>query len=52
MKVRATVSFCGEVSMMKGEVGVIPDLPARALLKAGYVEEIKPEKKRKEKKNV
>ena len=57
MKVRAIVSFCGEVSMHKGEVRDIPDLPAAQLLKAGYVVVMnpakpKPARKRKEKKNV
>lgn len=51
MKYKALTSFCGVVSMVEGEVREISDLTiANDLIKAGYIEEIKP-KRRKEKKD-
>ena len=50
MMYKATVSFCGKISMRMGEVRDISDPSiVKDLLRAGYIEEIK-EKKRKEKK--
>ena len=46
MLYRALVSFAGQVTMTKGEVGEISDPSiANDLLKAGYVEEVKKPKK-------
>lgn len=46
MKVKARVSFCGVVSMRMGEVRDITDKPVLTdLLNAGYIEEVKEEKK-------
>ena len=45
MKYRAKVSFTGLVSMAKGDIRDISDVSiANDLLKAGYIEELKPEK--------
>ena len=45
---RAKLSFTGVVSMTKGEVREISDFAiAKDLLKAGYIEEVKPKAKRK-----
>lgn len=42
MKVKAKISFCGEINMRKGEERDLPKSKAlSSLLKAGYVEEIK-----------
>lgn len=42
---KALISFCGAVSMEKGQVGEIPDKSiSESLLKAGYIEEVKAEK--------
>ena len=50
MIVKALISFCGQVSMSKGEVRNISDLSvAKDLIKAGYVQEER--KPRKEKSN-
>lgn len=48
MAYKAKVSFSGlKINMMAGEIREIPDLALAAdLLKAGYVEEIKPKRKR------
>lgn len=46
MKYKARVSFGGKVSMGVGEVKDISDVNiAKDLLKAGYIEEIKPAEK-------
>lgn len=46
MLVKATISFCGVVSMRMGEVRDITDKPVLTdLLKAGYIEKIEEEKK-------
>lgn len=43
---RALKSFGGKISMRKGEVKAITDMAVVAdLTRAGYIEEIKPEKK-------
>ena len=43
MKYKATVSFSGSVSMHAGEVKAIDNADiAKDLLKAGYIEEVKP----------
>ena len=43
---KAKISFSGQVSMRKGEVRDISDLAvAKDLLRAGYIEELEPEKK-------
>lgn len=43
MKYKAKVNFCGKVSMYVGEEKEIADVNiAKSLLKAGYIEEIKP----------
>lgn len=43
---KALVSFSGKVSMSVGEVADLADVTiAKDLLKAGYIEEIKPAKK-------
>ena len=48
MKVRALVSFCGLVSMRKGEVKEIRDKTiATDLLRVGYVEQIEKQKEKK-----
>lgn len=53
MLVKATVSFCGVVSMRMGETKDISDKPILTdLLKAGYVEKIEEEKKQVKKKTV
>lgn len=45
---RAKVGFSGLISMRKNEVKEIKDKKiVKDLLKAGYIEEIKPQKKRK-----
>lgn len=47
MIVKATVSFCGVVSMGRGEVAEVADGPAlKDLLDAGYVVEAKKEKEK------
>lgn len=49
---KALIYFCGVVSMAKGEIRDISDPSiAEDLLRAGYIEEIKP-KKGKEKKDA
>ena len=46
---KAKVSFCGVVSMRAGDVKDIPDVNiAEDLLKAGYIEEVKPAEKAKQ----
>lgn len=46
---KALVSFTGKVTMAEGDIGEIPDVTiARDLLKAGYIAEVKEEKKPKE----
>ena len=46
---RALVNFSGVVSMSKGQVREINDkVVVEDLLKAGYIEEVKPTKKKKE----
>jgi hypothetical protein len=46
---KALISFSGKVSMSKGQVREIADKEfAKNLLKAGYIEEVKPTKKKKE----
>lgn len=48
MNYKAKVSFSGKVSMHVGEVKTITDVNiANDLLKAGYIEEIKPAEKAK-----
>jgi hypothetical protein len=48
---KASVSFGGKVSMSVGEVKDISDVNiAKDLLKAGYIEEVKPAEKTKAKK--
>ena len=48
---KALKSFAGKVSMRKGEVKEINDKEiVKDLLNAGYIEEVKPAKKEKEKK--
>lgn len=48
---KALKSFAGKVSMRKGDVKEINDKGiAEDLLNAGYIEEVKPAKKEKEKK--
>ena len=44
MKVKATVSFAGELSMAAGEVRDVPKDVAAPLLKCGYLEAVKQEK--------
>ncbi len=47
---RALISFSGRISMTEGEVRDISDSSiVKDLLKAGYIEEVKPEKKTKKK---
>lgn len=47
---KALISFCGAVSMEKGQVGEIPDKSiSKSLLKAKYIEEVKEVKQAKEK---
>jgi len=41
MKVKATVSFAGELSMAAGEVRDVPKDVAAPLLKCGYLEAVK-----------
>lgn len=41
MKVKATVSFAGELSMAAGEVRDVPRDVAAPLLKCGYLEAVK-----------
>lgn len=42
MKIKANISFCGELTMKKGEERECDETMAlRSLLKAGYVSEIK-----------
>lgn len=41
MIVKSLISFCGAVSMAKGDVKEIDDALARDLLGIGYVEEIR-----------
>lgn len=49
---KATISFAGVVSMTVGEVGEISNpTVAKDLLKAGYIVEVKDEKKPSRKKN-
>lgn len=44
MRVTATCSFGGEISMTKGETREIPDGEAlRSLMRAGYIENAKPQ---------
>ena len=51
MKYRALKSFCGQISMAVDDVREIPDKSiAQDLKKAGYIEEVKAEKKVKAKK--
>lgn len=46
---KALISFSGKISMAKGQVREITDKEVvKDLLKAGYIEEIKPTKKKKE----
>jgi hypothetical protein len=48
---KALVSFSGLVSMAKGQVGEIKDKEIiKDLLNAGYIEEVKPTKTKKEEK--
>ena len=48
MEVRALISFCGLVSMRKGEVKTIRDKSiVTDLLRAGYVEQIEKPKSKK-----
>ena len=50
MKYKAKVSFGGNVSMHVGEIKEIADVNiAKDLLRAGYIEEIKPAEKAKPK---
>ena len=50
MKYKAKVNFSGAISMYVGEVREISDIDiAKDLLKAGYIEEIKPADKTKAK---
>ena len=44
MKVKATVSFAGELSMAAGEVRDVPKDVAAPLLKCGYLKAVKNEK--------
>ena len=45
---RAVIGFSGLINMKKGEVKEIKDKAlVKDLLKAGYIEEVKPEKKQK-----
>lgn len=47
MKVRALLSFCGTVSMGRGEVADVTDKAVLDdLLQAGYVEEVKKQKEK------
>lgn len=47
---KALKTFCGKVSMYKGQEKAITDKSAVAdLIRAGYIEEVKPQKKNKEK---
>lgn len=49
MDYKALKSFSGKISMRRGEVKAITDKAAIAdLTKAGYIEEVKPQKKAKE----
>lgn len=49
MIIKAQVSFCGEISMNKGDVREVTKSPLVAeLIKIGYVKEIKPRKEKKE----
>ena len=51
MKYKARVSFGGKVSMVVGEVRDLTDNAiVKDLLKAGYIEEVKPAEKAKAKK--
>lgn len=53
MKYKARVSFGGKVSMGVGEVKDISDVNiAKDLLKAGYIEEVKPAEKAKPKDEI
>ena len=46
---KALISFSGKVSMSKGQVKEIKDKEIiKDLLKAGYIEEVKPAKKKKD----
>ena len=47
MLVKALISFCGKVSMNYGEIKDISEKPVvDDLVKAGYVEKVKKEKKK------
>lgn len=46
MKVRATCSFAGAVSMAKGESRDLPEPIAAPLLKCGYLKEVVPSVKK------
>ena len=50
MLYRALKTFCGKVTMHKGQEKAITDESVVAdLIRAGYIEEVKPQKKNKEK---
>lgn len=51
MKVRATVSFCGPVSLCKGQSAELPEEAARELIRCGYAEEVKEESKARKRKS-
>lgn len=46
MKYKAKITFGGVVSMAEGEVKEVDERTAKELLKAGYIEEIKPATKK------
>lgn len=46
MKYKATLTFGGAVSMAAGEVREIDEKEAKELLRAGYIEEVKPATKK------
>ena len=47
MKYKALISFAGKVSMYEGEIKEITDNEVVSdLLKAGYIERVKPEKRK------
>lgn len=53
MKVKATVTFAGEVTMTAGEVRDVPDAVAAPLLECGYlISAEEPKKAKKDKKAV